>query len=169
MTGPETGRTVVVGMGNEYRCDDGVGPVVARQVASRLVGTGRRDVEVLDGVPDPLDLLGRWDGAALVVVVDAVRSPDPAGTVSVVDLGDRTGDGTTSTHGLGVATAVRLARALGQAPDRVVVVTITGDDFGRGTDLGPAVADAVPDAVDHVLALIAGPSEPCPGHDRPGS
>jgi hydrogenase maturation protease len=170
MTGAvTTGQTMVIGIGNDYRRDDGVGPVVARRVASRLEGAGRHDVEVLDGVPDPLDLLGRWDGAALVVVIDAVRSPAPVGTVAVVDLaGAPSAAGATSTHGFGVAAALRLARALGQAPGRVVAVTVAGEDFARGTDLGPAVAGAVPEAVERVLALIAPSSLPPGGHDRLG-
>ena len=149
------GRTLVVGMGNDYRCDDAVGPVVARRVASRLGNIDRHDIDVLGGVADPLDLLGRWEGAALVVVVDAVRSDAPAGTVSVVELSDLAPTpGGTSTHGIGVVTALRLARSLGQAPERVVLVAIAGADFGRGDGLGPAVADAVPGAVEHVVALV---------------
>ena len=167
-----TARALVVGIGNDYRRDDGVGPTVVRRVAARLDAVGRRDVDVIDGIPDPLDLLGRWDGATLVVVVDAVRSGAPAGTVSVIELsGGPSPDGpdplpfdggarTTSTHGMGVVSALRLARALGQAPDRVVLVAVAGADFGRGEGLGPAVAGAVPEAVGRILALVGGSADP---------
>jgi hydrogenase maturation protease len=149
-----TGRTVVAGMGSEFRRDDGVGPVVAARVAHRIGG-----VCDMGPVAEPLDLLGRWDRAALAVVVDAVRSGATPGSVAVVDLsevgGARTsGASPSSTHGLDLADVLRLARAVDQAPDRVVVVTIKGADFGQGWGLSPAVADAVPEAVETVVKLL---------------
>ncbi len=64
------------------------------------------------------------------------------------------GPGTTSTHGIGLPGVLRLAQALDQAPARVVVVGIEGEDFGRGTGLSPAVHAAVPVAVASVVELI---------------
>jgi len=172
-------RVVVAGIGNEYRSDDGVGPVVAHAVAARAGAPGNPDpgttAEVLAGIADPLDLLGRWDDAALAVIVDATRS-GPPGTVTLVELSgpeaaseppslprqndpspptpEHTG-GPSSTHGFGVVRAVRLARALGHGPARVVLVTVAGAAFGRGTGLSTEVAQAVPDAVALVLATVA--------------
>ncbi len=154
-----TGRTalvVVAGLGSEYRRDDGAGPLVAARAVEEA-GTGR-DV---GPITDPLDLLGVWDGADLAVVVDAVHSGAAPGTVHVVELEGGGGHGvpdgrsaTTSTHGIGLAGVVRLSRAVGAAPDRVVVVGIEGEDFGRGTGLSPAVEAALPGAVDRIVDLI---------------
>lgn len=159
-------RVVVAGLGSEHRRDDGSGPIVATR-AVEATGTAT-DVGPLS---DPLDLLGRWDGADLAIVVDAVRSGAEPGTVHVVDLDARgapTGPGTprsgdpdagdavalTSTHGIGLAGALRLARITGHAPRRVVVVGIEGEDFGMGCGLSQAVEAAVPRAVRRVTALI---------------
>jgi hydrogenase maturation protease len=176
------GGVVIAGLGSEYRRDDGVGPLVARRVAE-LVGSSI-DVGPLS---DPLDLLGPWDQADLAVVVDAVRSGMAPGTVRCVELAsqpvsnrgdgigavlageDRGGPGAhggpaTSTHGIGLAGVLRLARAVGRAPTRVVVVGIDGQDFGSGIGLTPEVEAAVPGAVRRVLELIAPSSEgvqPC--------
>jgi hydrogenase maturation protease len=166
------GRVVVVaGFGSEYRHDDGVGV----EVAARLSGlTGVRDV---GPVADPLDLLGRWDDADLAVVVDALRSGDVPGTLRSIELPagggatprEHAADGVppssadvrlpggppaTSTHGIGLAGVIRLARAVGRAPGRVVVVGIEGDDFSQGIGLSPAVAAAVPRAVALVTRII---------------
>jgi hydrogenase maturation protease len=156
---------LVIGMGNDYRCDDAVGPIVARAAGVRLAEAGLA-ATVLDAVADPLDLLGRWDDAALAVIVDAVRSGAPAGSVSVVDLcapSDAPGappgaaQRLTSTHGIGAMTALRLARAVGRAPRRVVLVTVEGSAFARGDTLSPAVAEAVTEAVDRVLEAAGAP------------
>jgi len=154
-------RVVVAGFGSEYRLDDGVGPLVAARVE-------RADARALDVGPlsDPLDLLGHWNGAELAVVIDAVRSGVAPGTVRVVEMnvdapsgedgpaGEVVAKGTTSTHGIGLEGVLRLARAIGQAPKRLVVVGIEGERFGVGEGLSPAVEAAVPEAVRCVVALI---------------
>ncbi len=118
---------------------------------------------VLDIGPlaEPLDLLGRWDGADLVVLIDAVRSGAAPGTIGLVDLEaqlrnalDRDGSSTASTHGISLARVFRLALAGGTAPARVVVVGIEGSDFAQGTGLSPAVARSVPQATRWVAELI---------------
>lgn len=155
-----TGRAplvVVAGLGSEYRRDDGAGLLVAARAVEEA-GVGRD----IGPMTDPLDLLGVWDGAGLAVVVDAVRSGAAPGTVHVVELTDGAGGGvpadrsaTTTTHGIGLASVLRLARAVGNAPDRVVVVGVEGEDFGRGTGLSPAVGAALPAAVRRVVDLIS--------------
>ncbi len=146
----ELPRVVVASLGNEYRRDDGAGPVVAHAVVGRVSGVRHVGPQV-----DPLDLLGRWDGADLAIVIDATSAHGMPGTVRVVEL--TTGGespGATSTHGISLAGVLRLARAVGQAPGRVVVVGIEGDDFGKGPGLSPAVSAAVPAAVHKVVELI---------------
>jgi hydrogenase maturation protease len=143
---------VVAGLGSEYRHDDGAGPLVAARAVDEA-GLGRD----IGPIADPLDLLGAWDGADLVVVVDAVRSGAPAGTVRVVEIdgeADLGGSSATSTHGIGLAGVLRLARAVGHAPVRVAVVGIEGENFGRGMGLSPAVESALPTAVHRVVELI---------------
>ncbi len=113
---------------------------------------GTRDI---GPIVDPLDLLGRWDGADLVVVIDAVRSGARPGTVRVVDVTTNdSGPRPTSTHGIGLTGVVLLAQTIDQAPARVVVIGIEGDDFGRGVGLSPAVDAAIPVAVRRVVDLI---------------
>ena len=85
MSGPAP-VVVVAGLGSEFRRDDGAGPLV-RARAVHEAGVGRD----IGPISDPLDLLGVWDGADLVVVVDAVRSGAPPGTVQVVELSGEPG------------------------------------------------------------------------------
>ncbi|WP_349307520.1 hydrogenase maturation protease [Rhodococcus sp. IEGM 1305] len=68
---------VVIGLGNDLRRDDGIGPIVARQVADHVAPDVC--VSVSDG--DPGTLLEAWTGAQLAVIVDAVVC-DPAPCIS---------------------------------------------------------------------------------------
>lgn len=124
-----------------------MGPVVA----GRLRAAGAR---VLDCADEPTRLLELWDGLDAVVVVDAVRSGAPAGTVHRVDAGDGPLPrdlGLASTHAMGIADALELGRTLGRAPRRVVVLGIEGTSFGMGQEMTPAVAAALDGLVASVL------------------
>jgi len=149
-----TALVLVAGLGNEYRSDDGAGPAVATYVAQRAPPLV--DVRVIG---DPLELLGKWDDAELAVVVDAIHSGEPPGTVQLIDLGDGEdvdsyGE-SISTHGMELARVVRLAWAIGSGPGRIVVVGIEGKNFKDGDTLSTAVAEAVPEAGELILGLIS--------------
>jgi hydrogenase maturation protease len=152
---------VLAGLGNEYRRDDGAGLVVAADAAGRLPGT-----VYLRAIREPLDLCGEWDRAQSAVIVDAVRSGEAAGGVHVVDMALAAGPrevnekfrrlrgARTSTHSLGLPAVLRLGWAMRQAPGRVVLVALEGQEFGPGYGLSPAVEAAVPVAVARVVTVV---------------
>ncbi|HML01692.1 MAG TPA: hydrogenase maturation protease [Acidimicrobiales bacterium] len=162
-------RVVVAGIGNELRGDDGVGPEVARRVSATTgsLADGRQ-IEQLGPFASPLELLGNWDGAELAVVVDAVHAEAEPGALIVTEIDtraahdDRGGLGGASTHGIGLAGVLRMARALGEAPRRVVLVGVVGEDFGVGCGLSLATRSAVERARHAVLAIVSEPAATCP-------
>ncbi|WP_169982540.1 MULTISPECIES: hydrogenase maturation protease [unclassified Microbispora] len=132
-------ETVVVGLGSDLRGDDAAGLEVAR----RLRGTLPPSVAVVESCGDPAALVEAWSGAALAIVVDAVSSGAPPGTVHMpvpMPLRSRSLAGS---HGLGPADAVELGRALGRLPGELVVVGIEGGDFTPGAPMTPPVLAAV--------------------------
>jgi hydrogenase maturation protease len=110
-------------------------------------------VRELEG--EPVSLVDAFNGADEVFLVDAVRSGAPAGVVHRIDATDEPLPATlpaASTHTLGVGEAIELARALGRLPTRVVVYGIEAGSLAAGEELTPAVARAVDEVVDRVLA-----------------
>jgi hydrogenase maturation protease len=137
-------------LGSRYRSDDAVGPLAA----ARLRAAG---ATVLDCGDEPTRLLDVWAGLDTVVVVDAVRSGAPPGTLHRVDAGDRPlprDIGLASTHAMGIADALELGRSLGRAPARVVVLGLEGASFAPGEELTPAVEAALEPLVAAVLAEL---------------
>ena len=146
-------RTVVIGVGNVHRRDDGVGPAVAAEVAAdRLAG-----LRVLTCAVEPTAILDAWDGADLAVVIDAVGGDDAvAGRVRRSTIEEVDSPGALTSHDLDLVQTHELARVLGRAPRRVVVVSVDAADLGHGEGLSPVVAQAVPRAVTVVRAELAG-------------
>jgi hydrogenase maturation protease len=148
----------VVGVGSPDRGDDGAGPAVARRV-ERAVG-GTAGVTIVAGT-DPLHLLDAVAGVAEVHVVDACRSGAPPGTVHRLDATagagaclSVAGAGRRSSHGVGIADALELARALGRLPPTVVVHAIEAESCDLGAGLSPAVEAAVEAVAAELVAAV---------------
>jgi hydrogenase maturation protease len=136
------GHWTVLGIGNPERGDDGAGRAVARRLREVLPD----DVTVAEADGEAADLVARLAGAQVAFLVDACVSGAPAGTVRRIDAGREPLDPeafAVSSHGLGPAQAVELARALGSLPPTCVVYAIEGESFDPGAPLSPAVAEAV--------------------------
>ncbi|WP_037559690.1 hydrogenase maturation protease [Spirillospora albida] len=143
--------TIVIGVGNPFRRDDGAGPAVIDALRGRVAAT----LAVTDG--EPARLIELWAGADLAIVVDAVRA-DPPVPGRVHDLGADAAalaGPAVSGHAFGLGEAVALGRAVGRLPGRLRVLAIEGLDFGLGAGLTPQVAAGVAAAAARVTALLA--------------
>jgi hydrogenase maturation protease len=141
-------EVLIIGIGNADRGDDAVGRVVAERLAADPLG-GARVVETDGEVARLLSLLE----ADAVVIVDAASSNDPAGTVHRFDAAGAAIPAamfSMSTHAMGLAECLELARALGRMPARCVVYAVSAARFDIGTPLSAEVAAVV----DHVAARI---------------
>ncbi len=137
----------IICCGNPDRGDDGVGAMVAERLRDFRV-----EAEIRSG--EALDLIEAWGGVDSVVVVDAVETGSPLGTVWVWD-GRKArfpADQCASTHGLGLSAAIRLARVLGRLPERLQVYGIEGRRFEHGTQVSPELKLAVEDVVRQINA-----------------
>lgn len=138
-------KTLVVGIGNPLRGDDGVGPAVAEAIC-RGEGDGR---ECLAFTGSGLDLLGLFGGYGRAVLIDSLANGQLAeGECARLELpgdGAPPGPGPTA-HYIGVADALRLARHLKVALPRDIrfygVGVRPASEWREG--LGAAVAARVP-------------------------
>jgi hydrogenase maturation protease len=143
-------RPLVIGLGNEMRGDDAAGLMVADLVSERGVDAVRCAAE-------PIDLLELIPGRERVLVVDAVAGGQP-GRIWRLDADEGELPALfaerSSTHLIGLAEVIELARPLGRLPERLEVIGIEGDCFGLGSRPSPAVASAVRDVAATILVEL---------------
>jgi len=155
-TGPETGGPgtdglLILGIGNRWRRDDGVGP----WVADRLCAHG---LPAREHSGEGAGLIEAWSGAGRVIVVDATASGAPAGTLHRLDALAAPLPRNFfrySSHLFGLAEAITTARSLGRLPPRLIVHGIEGGDFGFGEEMTPEVAAAAAVVVQRILEEVA--------------
>jgi hydrogenase maturation protease len=152
-------KTLVVGLGNPILTDDGVGIHVVRAVAERCQPD---DVIFAEASVGGLRLLDALAGYRRVVLVDAIQTRDGRpGEIHRLSLRDlRASMHSGSSHDLSLPGALRLGRQIGMTlpeDEGVVIIAVeVADVLTFGETCTPAVAAAIPRAVDAVLAELAG-------------
>ncbi len=147
---------LVVGIGNAQRGDDAAGLLVARALRHRLP-EGWRLLE-LEG--EGTSLLEAWAGEEAAIVVDAMRSGQPVGTVLCFEAHERPLPSEAfrvSSHLFGLAEAIELGRALDMLPRSLTVFGIEGGDCALGRPPGPEVMSGVERCVEMVLDRVRRP------------
>ena len=94
-----------------------------------------------------LDLIDLWGHDDEVVIVDAMKSGAPPGTVTRIDaITQRLPKGAfSSTHAFGPAAVVELARTMQRLPRSLIVYGIEASQVDHGAAMSPEVAAAVSD------------------------
>lgn len=146
-------RVAIVGIGNRWRGDDGVGLVVAERLRGR-VSSG---VELYEQDGDATALTDAAESADALLIIDSTSTGADPGTVTRFDVSERElheRPFRSSTHVIGLGESLELARALGRLPLRVVVIGIEGGDFSVGEGLSPAVEKAISGVVETIEAEL---------------
>jgi hydrogenase maturation protease len=150
---PAPQATILVAcLGNEHRGDDAFGLLVARRL-----GAGTARAKILAHRGDALSLIDAWRGVDHVIIVDAIASPHPPGTILEFDVSTIPAPletGGTSSHALGPGGAIAMAHALGDLPARVDVLAVAGRDFAVGAGVSPEVAARVDTVVERIHAMV---------------
>lgn len=146
-------RVLVIGLGNPDRGDDGVGPLVAKKLAGLLPA----NVAVASPHGDVLSLIPTWAGFDVMICIDAAVPVTAPGRIYRFDLATTELPrelNPTSSHALGLADVIGLARVLQQVPRDIIVYAIEGASFGGGAPITPEVAAAVGEVARRVVIEV---------------
>ena len=161
---PKAGDTVsqteilIIGVGEEYRKDDGVGPFIARNLRLKNPPGVRIEIRRADG----LSVMESWRDVPAVIILDAMKSGARPGTIRRLDPQGSYGlqwPFSRSTHAFGLAEALEMAKALKRFPSYLVIYGIEGKNFEKGTGLSPEVEKAALEVTKLVIKDICEHSE----------
>ncbi len=143
--GAVAGRVVVVGCGNLLRGDDGVGPILIRELWTEGVPAG---VELVDGGTAGMDVGFKMAGADRVVLIDAAATGAEPGTIYRVpgpELEQLPPLEGLHSHLFRWDHALAFARWLlkGDYPDDIVVFLVEVGDVTLGAELSEPVRTAM--------------------------
>jgi hydrogenase maturation protease len=150
-------KTLVLGMGNTILCDDGVGIYVVQEAVKQYQ---RDDVTFAEASVGGMRLLDVIVGYGRIIMVDAIKTADGnPGDIHRLHPGDLPTLHSGSTHDLSLTGALALGRGMGmKLPDDedFVIIAIEAEEVWTfGEACTPTVAEAIPRAVEAVLAELA--------------
>ena len=150
---------VLIGIGNPWRGDDGIG----HAVVYALQDTPGLTTATTFG--EPAELMDLWQGHDPVILVDAIVTGAVPGTLHRLDAAEplpRTAR--YSSHGIGLADAIELARALDALPANLVIYGIEPACLEDGASLSPELADRIAEVAARIRAELEG--SPVPRQSR---
>lgn len=142
---------LVLGLGNVLLGDDGLGAAAVARIRDEYEWP--EDVRVFDGGTLGLALLPYVEEAETVILVDAIRDDQPAGTFVRLD-GDEVAPAVAtrlSPHQVGVADLLDGARWRDRYPSRVVLLGLVPESMELAVGLSTPVRAALDELVDRVV------------------
>jgi len=148
---------ILIGIGNEYRGDDGLGLLVAREIRRRALP----GLRVIEASGEGTALIATWQGAHCVLVVDAVTCGQLPGTLYRFDA-SRVQIPTDffhySSHTFGLAEAIEMARNLHELPPAMFVYGIEGQSYESEVGLSAVVLKCVPSLIHLIEKDLQAPA-----------
>lgn len=143
-------KTLVIGVGNLLRTDDGVGIHVIKRLDEANPG-----VDTLDAAMGSIEILDAMRGYDRAIIVDAIETGAESGTIYSVNLtaGERPPI-ITHSHGTDILTTIELGRQLygEEMPGEIILLAIEAEDT---TTIGDKPTPRVQRAIEKALKIVA--------------
>lgn len=148
-------RILIAGVGNLLLQDDGLGPhAIARLQAEYEFGD---EVELLDIGTPGLDFVDYLIGREMLIMIDALSSGGVPGEVVTFDkaqLKQFLPNMRLSAHQPCLQETLHTAETAGIDLKEILLVGVVGHSFDVGTELGPYVSHAMPEALELIAELV---------------
>jgi hydrogenase maturation protease len=146
--------TLIVGLGNPLRGDDGIGTRAIQMLATEALP---KSVELVEGGTQGLGLIGLIQGWRRVILVDAANvGRPPGGFVRFTPQEARLlgADQHISVHNAGLRDALLLAETLDLLPDEIVIYGMQPEHLDWDDGLSPQIEAAMPRLVRAILGEL---------------
>ncbi len=152
--------TIVVGLGNPLRQDEGIGVRILQELEHRF-GDWRPDVRLLDIGTAGMRLLDALAGADRALIVDCARMGEEPGTMlrfMPQEVASRRDGGSITPHAGDLLQLIDLARRLGQCSDKIVLFGIEPLSLGYAAELSPLLEERLSLYCGRILEEIDHPT-----------
>ncbi|MDT3778078.1 hydrogenase maturation protease [Nitrospira sp. MA-1] len=148
---------VIIGCGNLYRKDDGIGVVVAQRLQSYYSKHPQSDLQIVEAGTNGIDVLLQAHGASKLTIIDACSSGSEPGTVFQISDPDLINQPSPSfnPHNFRWDHAVQTGRIIFQDefPQDITVFLIEVFDTTFGENLSQPVAASVDNVCVRIRSL----------------
>ncbi|MEW5922711.1 MAG: hydrogenase maturation protease [Candidatus Zixiibacteriota bacterium] len=145
---------LVIGVGNDFHSDDGVGLYVAREIRKK----GLKNTTIIEGINDGTSMIEAWKGISRAIVIDCVHSKGKSGIIYRFDaLKENIPESyfpSLSTHAFNITDTIALARSIDYLPNSLIIYGIRGQKFGTGQGLTAMVQKGADEMIIRIVEEI---------------
>ena len=143
-------KTLILGVGNILLRDEGIGVRVIEYLRQQTLPEG---VEIVDGGTAGADLIDVLADRETVIVVDAVHSDKPAGTLLRFGPDDLAlqQDNPLSLHDLDIPQTLAMTKMLNCEPKNVICFGVVPKCIEPGMELSDEIAEIIPILAEKAL------------------
>lgn len=145
-------KTIVIGVGNTLRHDDGIGPAVVQSLKNSDIGN---KASILDAGTDGLALIDYIKRYEKIIIVDAVNMGLCPGEIKIFSPDEaivNVSSDSLSTHGFGLADLLNLLKALKITRD-IKIAGVQPEDVSIGEGLSKIVMEKI-DSIRKIIEDI---------------
>jgi hydrogenase maturation protease len=149
-------KTLIIGLGNPLLRDDSVGLRIVQKLKGIL--SERPDIEIVEDYWGGLRLMEQMVGYDRAIIVDAICTDAPSGTIHLLSPNDIPTQRSASAHDVNLPTALEFGRKAGAhlpATENILLVGIEASDVQTFQEsLSPEVEAVLPQVVEQILSEL---------------
>lgn len=148
---PLTNKSLILGVGNTLKMDDGAGPGLISLLKDKII------LKTIDTGVAPENYIGKISKLSpdVILIADAVDYGAQPGEIKLFNPSELANE-TFSTHGISLKTFVDFLRSESSA--KIFLLGIQPGRFGFGTALSPAVQKALKRVSTELLKIFSSPN-----------
>jgi len=143
-------KILVLGVGNILLGDDGVGVHVVERMRHMALP---QDTELLDGGMATSELLSYMKGRQKVIIIDAIQSSSPPGTIFRIPYQDMKKEQhqICALHQIGVIEMLQILESMGNMPDILIFGIVPKNDTEFSQQLSSEIEEKLTEIIEQVL------------------
>lgn len=144
---------LVLGVGNLLLGDEGVGIHVIQEFEKKSLPS---ETLLVDGGTGGYELIRFFKGMKKVIIVDAIKADEKAGTVIRFTLEDITPyrDRPLSVHQNGLLELLQKVKDMGETPEIILYGIVIENTIHYSLDLSDKVKRSIPKVISHIVTEI---------------
>lgn len=148
-------KALIIGIGNGFRKDDGIGLEIARLIKER----DYPDLSVMESTGDITNYIDDFNEFELLIIADSIKNAADPGMSVRIDISELTDDfklsPNISTHWPGIFETLKLASNIGVLPPKTIIFGVAGIDFSNGIGISPILSGSIQSIVDEIICEIS--------------
>ncbi len=147
-------KTLILGIGNVFQKDDGVGVHVVQYLQQQNIHLPA-SVDVMDGGTAGFNLIPYMVGYDKLVIIDALKVNDRPGSIYKFNGQHlKAQSPQVSLHEMGIAEVLKILKIQGYQPEVEVIGIVPEDISSLDSMLSPSVEESIPKVVDLILDSV---------------